>query len=393
MKKLLSTPVLILLIIVGVIFVGCTTPATPTSTTPSPTTKPTATTSVPTVQPTATTSIPTTSAPVQPTVIKLGFASEKAATHYDMLQNFPGFFNLVEKATNGKYKLNMQYYPVGTLLASTEIYDGVVSGIVDIGQSSFGYTPGRFPVMVTLLQPGVAPTANCDAAGNTILAFYNQFKPKELADTHPIYFYGTGPGYMHNNKKIQAVSDMKGLRIRVTGGGVRAVQLVGGDPLAVPMAEVYEAAKKGLIDALVSPPETLEGWKHAELFKSSTSVPYFYSEYFFVTMNLDKWNSLPKDLQDAFNSVQAAGVAQADAIWQYQQKHAMDYATALPGGHEFLTLPADEVTKLQTVLQPIRGEYVTMLNGKGLNGEQLATAAASLAAAANQKTYTPWTPK
>jgi TRAP-type C4-dicarboxylate transport system substrate-binding protein len=185
---------------------------------------------------------------------------------------------------------------------------------------------------------------------------------------------------------------MKGLKIRVTGGGVRGVQLVGGEPIAVPMADVYESAKKGLIDALVSPPETLEGWKHAELYKYSTSVPYFYSEYFYVVMNMAKWNSLPKDLQAAFDAVAPNAVAQADAIWQYQQKHAMDFAVAQPGGHEFLTLPDAEITKMQELLKPIRGEYVTMLNGKGLPGEQIATEAAKLVAESNKLTYTPWKP-
>lgn len=327
-----------------------------------------------------------------PETIKLGFASIWPTTHYTMAQQFPRYFKMVQDATKGKYILDIQYYPVGTLLAEKDIYDGVVKGVVDAGQSSFGYTPGRFPVMLTLNQPGIAPPDNSDAAAQTIWDFYNKYKPAELSDTHVLYLFATGPGYIHSNKPILSVADMKGLKIRVTGGGVRGVQAVGGDPIAIPMGETYEAAQKGLIDALVSPPETLEGWKHAELFKYSTSVPYFYSEFFWVSMNMNKWNSLPKGLQDAFTSVAQAAVTEAGAIWQYQQKHGMDYASSIQGGHEFLKLPDSEVAKLQEVLKPIRDDYIGVLNGLGFPGEEIATTARTIVDGNNKKTYKPYVP-
>jgi len=341
---------------------------------------------------TTTTTPATSTTSAQPETIKLGFASIWPLTHYTMAEQFPRYFKMVQDATNGKYILDIQYYPVGTLLAEKDIYDGVVNGVVDCGQSSFGYTPGRFPVMLTLNQPGIAPPDNADAAAQTIWDFYNHYKPAELADTHVLYLFATGPGYMHSNEPILAVADMKGLKIRVTGGGVRGVQAVGGDPIAIPMGETYEAAQKGLIDALVSPPETLEGWKHAELFKYSTSVPYFYSEFFWVTMNQNKWNSLPKGLQDAFTSVAQKAVTDAGAIWQYQQKHGMDYASSLPGGHEYLKLPDIEVAKLLEVLKPIRDDYIGVLNAAGFAGEEIATTARTTVEGNNKKTYQPFQP-
>ncbi|OGO23928.1 MAG: hypothetical protein A2144_07670 [Chloroflexi bacterium RBG_16_50_9] len=331
-------------------------------------------------------------APAQPETIKLGFATIWPNTHYTMKDQFPRYFKMVQDATKGKYILDVQYYPVGTLMAEKDIYDGVVNGVVDAGQSSFGYTPGRFPAMLTLNQPGIAPPENSDAAAQTIWEFYNKYKPAELSDSHVLYLFATGPGWMHSNKPILSVDNMKGLKIRVTGGGVRGVQAVGGEPIAIPMGDVYQAAQKGLIDALVSPPETLEGWKHGELYKYSTSVPYFYSEFFWVAMNQAKWNSLPKGLQDAFNSVALGAVTDAGAVWQYQQKHGMDYASSLPGGHEFLHLPDAEVAKLKDVLKPIRNDYIVVLNGKGLPGEELADAASTIVEKYNKMTYKPFQP-
>ncbi len=299
---------------------------------------------------------------------------------------------MVEAATNGKYILDIEYFPVGTLLGGAELYDGVVTGIAESGVSSFGYTPGRFPVMLTLNQPGIAPPANCDAASHAIWEFYNKYKPKELEDVRVFYLCGTGPGWMHSNKPIRSVDDMRGLKIRVTGAGIEGVKAVGGDPVAMPMGDVYQAAQKGLIDALVSPPETLEGWKHAEIFNYSTFVPYFYSEFFWIAINWDKWNSLPKDLQDAFDAVAMDAVKEGGQIWQYQQKHGMDFAKALPGGHEFITLSEAEVAKMKEMLKPVRDKYVADLNAKGFPGEQIANDAAMIVDKYNKMTYEPWKP-
>ena len=163
----------------------------------------------------------------KPEKITLGFATFESANSLHSADQIPRYFKMVEKATKGKYTLDIKWYPVGTLLGGSEIYDGVVKGIVDAGDSSFAYTPGRFPVMLTLNQPGIAPPANCDAAARTIWEFYNKWKPKELDDVKVLYLFATGPGWMHSKKPIRTVEEMKGLKIRVTGVVSRELRQLG----------------------------------------------------------------------------------------------------------------------------------------------------------------------
>lgn len=325
-----------------------------------------------------------------PETIKLGFASIWAANHYTHVDQFPNYFKMVEKATKGKYILDIKYYPVGTLVGGAELYDGVVKGIAESGCTSFGYTPGRFPVTLTMNQPGIAPPRDADAAAAAMWEFYSKYKPKELDDVKILYIFATGPGYMHSKKPIRSVAEMKGLKIRVTGAGIEGVKAVEGEPIAMPMGEVYEAAQKGLIDANVGPPEILEGWKQAEIFDYSTSVPYFYSEFFPVAMNLTKWNALPKDLQSAFDAVAKDAVKEGGQIWQYQQKRGFDFAKAKPKGHEIITLSDAEAAKMLSMLKVVREKYVATLNGKGFPGEQIATDAAAIVDKYNKMTFEPW---
>ncbi|MCS7281154.1 MAG: TRAP transporter substrate-binding protein [Desulfobacterota bacterium] len=324
--------------------------------------------------------------------VTLSFAHFWPATHYIHVHQFPRYFKMVEEATKGKYVLDIKWYPAESLLKAADLIGGVEKGIADTGTASFGYNPGKFPVMLTLTQPGIAPPNSSDAAAHAGWEFYKIMRPKELDTVKILYVYATGPGWLHSNKPITRIDQLKGMKIRVTGAGVLGVRAVGGEPVAMPMSEVYLAASKGIIDALVSPAETLEGWKHAEVFKYSTFMPYFYSEYFWVAMNLDKWKSLPKDLQDAFESVAEAAMKEAGQIWQYQQQRGIEFAKKKPGGHEFLTLPDAEVKKLAELLKPVETEYAKSLREKGLDADRIIKTAKDLVEKYNKLTYPVWKP-
>ncbi|MBI5443998.1 MAG: TRAP transporter substrate-binding protein [Deltaproteobacteria bacterium] len=332
------------------------------------------------------------SAEAAPEKLSIGFAHIWPASHFTQAEQLTRYFKMVERATKGKYVLDVKWYPVGTLIGGSELYDGVVKGIVDAGTSSFGYTPGRFPVMLALNEPGIAPPESADAAARAVWEHYNKWKPKELQDVKVLYLYATGPGWMHTKKPVRSVDDMKGLKIRVTRAGTGGVKAVGGEPVAMVMGETYLAAQKGTIDALISPLETLQGWKHNEVFQYSTFVPQFYSEFFYVVMNQGKWKSLPKDLQDAFDSVAEEAVKEAGQIWEHNQKRGMEYAKREGKGHEFLQLSKQELARLTKLLDPVRGQYIAQLKSKGLPGEDIVNSAAKVMDKHNEGKYEPWKP-
>ena len=66
------------------------------------------------------------------------------------------------------------------------------------------------------------------------------------------------------------MEDLKGMKIRGTGTSIKVVEALGATPVAMPQPETYDALQKGVVDGLVSPIETLKGWKFAEVIKSTT---------------------------------------------------------------------------------------------------------------------------
>jgi len=328
-----------------------------------------------------------------PEKITIGFSHIWPANHFTQVHQLTRYFKMVEKATGGKYTLDIKFFPVGTLLGGGEqYYDGVVKGIAESGTSSLIYTPGRFPVMITLYQPGAAPPENSDAAAHTGWEFYKKWKPKEFDDAKVLYFYATGPAWLHTKKPVNSLADIKGLKVRTTADNVEVFRLLGAEPTSMVMGEVYLAATKGIIDSLISPLETLEAWKHAEIFDYSTFVPHFYSSFFWVSMNWNKWNALPKDLQATFDAVADDAVKEAGAIWQYFQISGMNFAKKKPGGHQFIRLPDAEWARVKDLTKPIRDKWVADLNAKGFPGKEIIESAGTIMEKYNKGKYEPYKP-
>ena len=85
----------------------------------------------------------------------------------------------VKKRTNGRVKIT--HYPGQTLTKARQNYEGVVSGMSDIGSSVLQYTRGRFPMMDVINLPLGYPSGTVACA--IINEVYEKFKPQELDET------------------------------------------------------------------------------------------------------------------------------------------------------------------------------------------------------------------
>jgi len=324
--------------------------------------------------------------------IKLSLAHIYSPKGWEATYALPALFQLVEKQTQGKYVLEVEYYPSGALLNSADIYGGVTKGIADMGWANPGINPGVFPVMTTLSQPGIAPAENAYANALTWSEFYNKFKPKEFNDVKVLLWIGVGPGWIHSKKPIHSADDIKGLKVRCIGPGAEAIRALGAEPIGLPSAEIYLAASKGIIDAAVIPMGALQGFKLDEVFGYSTCVPPIYNEGKYCVMNRDKWKALPKELQDAFDAVAGEGSELVGRIWDHFDP-VMTLEEYLPTKkHEVIYLPEAQMAKLKELMKPLRDKYAASLTQKGFPGEEIVSEGGKLVEKYNKKKYEPWKP-
>ncbi len=271
----------------------------------------------------------------------------------------------IEKRTNGAVKINL--FPGATLTPPNQAYDGVVKGISDIALSVFSYTPGRFPLMELIDMPLGYKSAL--QATHLCNAFYKKFQPKELEAVQVMYLHAHGPGILHTKKPVHKLEDLKGMKIRCTGTTAKLVAKLGGIPVAMPQTETYDALQKGVVDGVMNPFEALKGWKIAEVIKSTTlNYDSAYSMAFFVVMNKQKWNALPKEVQSVIEKVNEEWIEKTGKAWDDIDKGGMEFTKAK--GNQIIPLPQQEDERWAKMAQPIFAETVQAVKAKGLPGEE-----------------------
>jgi TRAP-type C4-dicarboxylate transport system substrate-binding protein len=271
----------------------------------------------------------------------------------------------VEKRSNNAVKITI--FPGATLTPADQTYDGVVNGITDIGMSVLAYSKGRFPLTEVLDLPlGYTSGLQATRLAN---AYYAKFQPKELADVKVMYLMAHGPGILHTKRPVEKLEDLKGMKIRCTGGSSRIVGALGATPVAMPQNEAYDALQKGVVDGLVSPIETLKGWKFAEVVKFTTrNLGSSYSLGFFAAMNRKKWDSLPKEAQAAIEAVNREFVDRAGKAWDDFDKAGAEFAVGK--GVRILELSKAEDARWSQLVQPILADYAAAAKAKGLPGDE-----------------------
>ena len=272
----------------------------------------------------------------------------------------------VEKRTNGQ--VFVQYFPGQTLTKAAQCYDGVVTGLSDIGMSCLAYTRGRFPVMSAVDLPfGYTSGKIATKIANEV---YQKFMPKELMDTRVMYLHAHGPGLLHTrDKPVRTLEDMKGLRIRATGTSALVAKALGATPVPMPMPETYQSLQKGVVDGSLYPWEANKGWKLGEVTKYCTAdFSAAYTTAFFVVMNKDKWNSIPAKFQRIIEEINEEWMVKHGEAWDTSDIAGIRYF--LRQGGTVIGPDKKEAARWKAAVASIIDDYVAKAKKKGVRNAQ-----------------------
>ena len=314
--------------------------------------------------------------------IELKLAHFFPSTHPAETELIQPWAQAIEEATNGKVKITS--YPGQTLLKADAVYDGVVDGVADMGLSCFAYTRGQFPVLEAFELPGIT-YKNSKVASKVAWEGVKKLNPEEIQDTKLMMILTTGPGDLFTKVPVHNLEDVQGLTIRATVLSAKTLEQIGATPVAMPQSEAYEALSKGVVQGNLGPVEVLKGWKNAEVTDYVTQTPFLYNTLFFVTMNIDQWNSLSSDIQQAIEEVNKEYLEKvAMGLWDKQNEEALNYAVE-EEGMEVITLPDEEAEQWIELVEPIQQDFVARMNEKGLEGETILSTVKQLAEKYNQE--------
>ena len=266
----------------------------------------------------------------------------------------------LEKLSNGRIKV--RYFAGGSLLKAPRMYEGVLTGIADIGMAHVEYTPGLFPVTEIADLPLGYPSGW--VATHVVNDFYNKFKPKEWNKVKVLWMNASGPNVIISKKPVRRMKDLKGMIIRAPGLVGNAIKALGASPAPTPVTEVYDGLATGVIDGASLPYETLKSFRLAEVAKYVTDSWQIGNTYaFYVIMNKNAYNKLPPDLKAVLNKLSGVYEERFALMW-----NSIDFKGKAFGkkeGVHFIKLSPASVIRWKKAVKPVIGEYVKQLVSRG----------------------------
>jgi TRAP-type C4-dicarboxylate transport system substrate-binding protein len=270
----------------------------------------------------------------------------------------------VEERTQGRVKF--QLFGGGSLTRAPQVYEGVVTGVSDLGMSVFAYTRGRFPLLEALDLPmGYPDGVTATRVANAIVA---KHQPKELDDVKVIYLHAHGPGILASKTPVESIDQLSGMKIRATGLSSKIVSALGGTPVGMSQGETYESLQRGVVDATFCPIETLKGWKQGEVINAVTDSSVIgYTTSMFVVMNKERWNALPADLQAIIDQTSQEWIEQQGKAWDLADEEGRAFLKEL--NKPIILLSDEEKARWQAAVEPIISEYIESATAQGLPGQ------------------------
>jgi len=292
--------------------------------------------------------------------IKLKFANYFPVIHKNTAFG-QAFCDEIKKRTNGRVEIT--YYPGGTLLTAPKMAVGVSTGIADIGMAHCGYSRGRFPVMEIMELPIGSPSAYIST--HVANDFYDKFKPKEWSAYYPLMFSTSPPAVLHTvNKQVRTLDELKGLKIRGTGRIGDLVKALGATPMPIEMVDLYESLRRNVIDGNFGPMEQLKGFKIGEIIKYATASWKIGTSYtFYIVMNRSKWDPLPADIKKIFQETANEFKEKWAVQWNEIEIEGVQFLKSQGG--QIIQISDAEAARWVQASQPVIAEFRKDLIGKG----------------------------
>ncbi len=296
------------------------------------------------------------------------FSSTNYHLHNEMF--LPLAAKLAE-ATGGETTIRV--YPGGELGAGpVKQYDRVIDGVADIVYALPGYTASQFRKTLLVELPGVVPGneeitrtmwENIDIIGD------------EFRRTKLLGLWSAEPAkLLMAEKKIETVSDLAGLKIRVPSRNTgRVIESWGATAVSMPITEVYQSLETGVVDGVLVDTSVLTSFKLGEVVKYVTTGMDGSNSLFMLVMNLDSWDGLDADTQAKLEAMTGAEMSQGGHITMSTAGVRALEKWEAEGG-EVIRLSEEVAAEFNAASAALATEVIAELEADGINAQEWADA-------------------
>jgi TRAP-type C4-dicarboxylate transport system substrate-binding protein len=150
----------------------------------------------------------------------------------------------------------VDFFDSGALLNAEQLVPGMLRGVTDVGFQTSSYVSASFPILgaaeLPFINDGFEQMRRALAPDSPLIALINEeLRPQGMTSIGAMPC--TEQWVFTVDRPITEPGDLRGLRIR-TAGHVEGemVKSMGGAPVSLSSAELYEALERGTIDGMVS---------------------------------------------------------------------------------------------------------------------------------------------
>lgn len=265
----------------------------------------------------------------------------------------------IEEMSGGRFKIEV--YGGGELIPALEVFDAVSHGAVEMGSGSGYYWAGKVPAAQFFSSVPFGLTAQqmnawiLNAGG--LKLWEELYAPFDLV---PLPGGNTGQqagGWY--NKEINSIDDYKGLKIRMPGIGGKIINKVGGTSVLVAGGELFTNLERGVIDAT----EWIGPYHDYKMGFHRVAKHYYFPGWhelgtvLEITMNRQKYDQLPKDLQEI---IKAATLRLNQwMLLEFETQNAIYLEKMINEGVDIRQFPEKVLTHMRETTEEVIDELIS----------------------------------
>lgn len=312
--------------------------------------------------------------PVDDTVYEMKLSSSQVTGSW-LADLFDEYAVMVDEATNGRVKITV--YHDNALGAPSDLYTMLTQGGLEILNLGIAQA-GEFPVTDIVQTPFLLSTP--DTAGEIMWTLLEEDKLPEFTDNmHVLAFLPTDMQmFVTVDDKIETIDDFSGMKIRANSGQlISAIEALNATAVSITTTEVFLSLSQGVIDGAISSPSAMAAFAWQDVCKYLYALPIC-TGMNYIGVNLDVWNSLPADLQEAMDQVSREFYDLYMVENNAAQQISIDNMVA--AGVEYVELSDETVAAIKEATSTMLDDLAESLNDQGIDGTGLIAEAREIVA-------------
>ncbi|MCQ6275378.1 TRAP transporter substrate-binding protein DctP [Bacillus sp. V3B] len=282
----------------------------------------------------------------------------------DMTQTF---MDRAVELSGGKIKF--EYYSGGQLGTINESAGLVKDGAVDIAYALIP-SAGFLPLSSVSTLPNKLTSASDN--GKVLDQLIKGPLKEELEKNGlvPILSFVNPPNSVLSAKKVSAVEDIAGLKLRGSGGVLNLIPGVfNASSVSIGVNDLYESMQRGVADASLMTIASAPSYHLNEVTNHVLTNTNFGMTTQLYAMNLDKWNSLPEDVQEALAKAGKEATESLGTIMLEKEKEAIELFKN--EGIEVTQISPEKHKEIVDKLLSLDQHWLKSMEDKGIDGKKV----------------------